>query len=148
MARSFLRAWEMRRVWKEVPCVILTTEIEERHIDGPEFRLSLAYGYEWLGTAHTGERLTLRGNPWSSDRRKIEKQADAYPVSARLTCRVNPADPRIAVLKPDSLAPGYSIWFPALFVAGGAGLVIGVWRKLPRNTPNQTPTTETTIDRE
>jgi hypothetical protein len=40
----------------------------------------------------------------------------------RTTCRVHPRDPDFAVLKPDSLAPGYSIWFPALFVVGGLGM--------------------------
>jgi hypothetical protein len=35
---------------------------------------------------------------------------------------VNPAEPSFAILKTDSLAPGYSIWFPALFVVGGLGI--------------------------
>jgi hypothetical protein len=42
----------------------------------------------------------------------------------RTTCRVDPANPDFAVLKPDSLAPGYSIWFPALFVIGGPGIAV------------------------
>jgi hypothetical protein len=35
---------------------------------------------------------------------------------------VNPAEPDFAVLKPDTKATGYSIWFPLLFVVGGLGI--------------------------
>jgi hypothetical protein len=47
------------------------------------------------------------------------------------TCRVNPHDPDFAVLKPDSLAPGYSIWFPALFVIGGLGMTVRAFLPTP-----------------
>jgi hypothetical protein len=46
-------------------------------------------------------------------------------------CRVNPADPAVAVLRIDSRAPGYSLWFPALFVVGGVGIVVGALRRRP-----------------
>jgi len=124
MARSFLRARDMRS-WPEVPCVILSSEIEQRIHDPqspPEFRLDLSFGYEWQGQARTGDHLTLRGNPWSSKRELAEKRAAEFPAGKAGTCRVDPANPDFAVLKPDSLAPGYSIWFPALFVIGGLGI--------------------------
>jgi hypothetical protein len=37
---------------------------------------------------------------------------------------VNPADVNFAMLKPDSKAAGYSIWFPMLFVIGGLGIAL------------------------
>lgn len=37
---------------------------------------------------------------------------------------VNPTEPNFAVLKPDTKAAGYSIWFPLLFVVGGLGIVV------------------------
>ena len=126
MGRSFLRAQEMR-TWPEVACVILFSEIEERRHDenSPlEFRQDLKYGYEWQGVARVGERLTLRGNPWSSKRVLAEQRVAVYPVGKSTTCRVNPRDPDFSVLKPDSLAPGYSIWFPSLFVIGGLGITL------------------------
>lgn len=126
MGRSFLRAREMRD-WPEVPCVILSSEVEERRHDDNsplEFRQDLSFGYEWQGQAHTGDRLTLRGSPWSSKRGLADARVAAYPVGMVTTCRVNPAAPDFAVLKPDSLAPGYSIWFPALFVVGGLGIAL------------------------
>jgi Protein of unknown function (DUF3592) len=121
MARSFLRAREMRS-WPEVPCVILTSEVEERRHDEnslPEFRQNVSFGYEWQGQPRTGDRLTLRGSSWSSKRELAEGRVAAFPEGSSTTCRVSPVDPDFAVLTPDSLAPGYSIWFPSLFVVGG-----------------------------
>lgn len=134
MARSFLRAREMRS-WPEVPCVILNSEIEQRIHDPqspPEYRLGLSFGYEWRGEARTGDHLTLRGNPWSSKRVVAEKRAAEFPAGKATTCRVDPANPDFALLKPDSLAPGYSIWFPALFVIGGLGISARALRAPPR----------------
>ncbi|NJM39034.1 MAG: DUF3592 domain-containing protein [Akkermansiaceae bacterium] len=126
MGRSFLRAREMRN-WPETPCVIISSEIRERQHDenSPrEFQANLSFGYEWQGQPRTGDRLTLRGNPWSSKRKLAEERAAAYPLGKQTTCRVSPENPDFAVLKTDSLAPGYSIWFPALFVVGGLGITI------------------------
>ena len=126
MGRSFLRAYEMRK-WPEVPCVILASELKEKRHDPnspTEFQQDLSFGYEWKGERHTGEHLTLRENPWSSKREEMENRAAQYKAGAATTCRVNPANPDFAVLIPDSLAPGYSIWFPALFVIGGLGISI------------------------
>lgn len=126
MGRSFLRAYEMRK-WPEVACVILASEVEERRHDpnsATEYRQNLSFGYEWKGERHTGDHLTLRGNPWSSKREETENRAAQYKAGEATTCRVDPANPDFAVLKPDSLAPGYSIWFPALFVIGGLGISI------------------------
>jgi hypothetical protein len=125
-----------------VACVILSSEIEQRVHDlqsPPEFRHSVSFGYEWQGAAHTGDHLTLRGNPWSSKRELAEKRAAEYPAGATTRCRVSPQNPEFAVLKPDSLAPGYSIWFPGLFVVGGLGITLRAllsnrWERSPGGT--------------
>lgn len=126
LGRSFLRAKEMRS-WPEVACVILSSEIEERVHDPQsprEYRHAVSFGYEWNGQARTGDRLGLRGSPWSSKRELAEERAAEYPAGSAAKCRVNPTNPDFAVLKPDSLAPGYSIWFPGLFVIGGLGIAL------------------------
>jgi len=131
LGRSFLRAWEMR-AWPEVSCVILSSEIVERRHDefSPiEFRQELSYGYEWQGQPFTGDHLTLRANPWSSKREGVAQRVADYPAGMVTSCRVNPTSPKIAVLKTDSLAPGYSIWFPGLFVVGGLGISLRALRK-------------------
>ncbi len=137
MARSFLRAYEMRQ-WPEISCVILSSEVEEKQHDRSsplEFRQKISYGYRWQNQAYTGERITLRGNPWTSKRNAIEERMQEFPSGKTTTCRVNPNNPSFAVLKPDSLAPGYSIWFPALFVIGGLGIAIRSGKSSPSISP-------------
>jgi hypothetical protein len=138
LGKSFLRAKEMR-TWPQVECIILSSEIEERRNDPNarrEFRHNLIFGYEWNGEARTGNQLTLRGSPWSSRQAEVVKRHREYPVGKKTTCIVDPTNQNFAVLKPDSLAPGYSIWFPTLFVIGGLGISIRALRsptqKIPR----------------
>lgn len=126
MARSYLRAKDMRS-WPEVPCEILVSEIETRRHDPQsplEYRHDVTFGYEWQGKARTSDRFSLRGGSWSSKREIAEGRLADHPVGTSSVCRVHPQDPDFAVLKPDSLAPGYSIWFPGLFVLGGVVIVI------------------------
>lgn len=130
MARSFLRA-EAMRSWPEVPCEILVSEIEERKHDSQspmEFRHVVSYGYVWQGEPMTGDRISLRGSPWTSKRQLAEERAAEFPVGKSTHCRVDPARPELAVLKTDSLAPGYSIWFPGLFLVAGIGITVSALR--------------------
>lgn len=130
MGRSFLRAKEMRS-WPQVPCIILTSETDQRKNDPDsptEYRQLISFGYEWKGEAYTADHLGLRGSPWTSKQNLSEKRAAEFTVGMKTTCFVNPAEPTAAYLKPDSLAPGYSIWFPALFVVGGLGICISTMR--------------------
>jgi hypothetical protein len=138
MARSFLRAREMRD-WPQVPCVILSSEIEQRIHDpqsAPESRLAVSFGYEWQGQPKTSDHLTVRGSPWSSKPGLTKERAAEFPTGKTTTCRVNPRDPDFAILKTDSLAPGYSIWFPGLFVIGGLGIAV---RALKRGNKAELP---------
>ncbi len=131
LGRSFLRAWDMRS-WPETSCVILTSDVGEKRHDefSPvEFRQELTYGYEWQGESFTGDHLTLRDNPWSSQRELVEQRAAELPSGTVTTCRVDPAKPSRSVLKPDSLAPGYTLWFPGLFVVGGLVITVRALRR-------------------
>ena len=126
MARSFMRAKEMRN-WPKVPCVILASELEERRHDpnSPiEYRHRVSFGYEWQGQGLLGEKTTLRGNPWTNKRNLADERLAEFSVGMNTECFVHPQNPELAVLKPDSLAPGYSIWFPALFMIAGLGITI------------------------
>ena len=137
MWRSFLRAKEMRD-WPEIPCVILNSTVEERRHDphSPiERRLAVTFGYEWQDEQRTSDRFSLRGSPWTSKPGIAEKRAAEFPAGSQTTCRVDPSNPEFAVLVPDSLAPGYSIWFPALFVIGGLGIIVR--QIFPRKIPER-----------
>ncbi|MCW1922677.1 DUF3592 domain-containing protein [Luteolibacter arcticus] len=131
MWRSFQRAREVDH-WPQVPCVILRSEVEERQIDPNgrlEYHLGLLYGYHWEGVPRESDLLKLRGSPWVGKEEAVKIFIERYPEGSQHPCRVNPAKPEIAVLEPESKAPGYSLWFPLLFVVGGIGIVVGAWRR-------------------
>lgn len=130
MWRSFQRARHVDQ-WPVVSCVILRSEMDERQVDpnGPvERRFSVLYGYEWDGEKYNSELWKLRGSGWSSKEDVIQSLIERYPEASTQQCHVNPDKPEEAVLEVESKAPGYSLWFPALFVVGGLGIVIGAWR--------------------
>lgn len=133
MSSSYGRAVE-QRAWPQVDAVVLSSEVEEwRHdeFSQKEYRLKILYGYEWKGEAKTGERYDFRGNANYNKRDKIEAMLKKLPTGSETTVYVNPEDPDFAMLKPDSKAAGYSIWFPLLFVAGGLGIAFkAVWEEL------------------
>jgi hypothetical protein len=126
MWRSFDRAREMR-AWPQVSCRILESRIESRRHDPQspiEYRHVVAFGYEFNGSLYTSDRITSRGSSWSSKRGPIADSAARYTAGQKAQCHVNPQDPSFAVLRPDSLGPGYSLWFPCLFIIGGGGITL------------------------
>lgn len=126
MWRSFDRARHMQS-WPEVKCVIIESKIDERRIDPnapPEYRVNITYGYEFNGQPRTGDHMTWRGNPWTSKLNVVQERTAAFKEGTSTTCRVDPQNPEFSVLMPDTKAPGYSIWFPALFAVGGLGITV------------------------
>lgn len=131
MWRSYQRAQHLDHDWPVVPCVILESGTEERRIDPnspPEFRYKLSFGFEWDGQAHRSTLVKLRGSGWSSSRDVAEAYIQRYPEGSQQECHVNPDQPEQAVLEKESKAPGYSLWFPGIFIVGGLGMVVGAWR--------------------
>lgn len=131
MWRSFQRALVVES-WPLVPCIILRSDVEERQIDpnsAVERRFAVLFGYQWEGMPRESELLKLRGSMWSSKPTGADALLERYPEGSRHECRVNPAEPTMAVLEPESKAPGYALWFPLLFVVGGLGVMAGAWRK-------------------
>jgi len=129
---SYSRAVDQRG-WPQVQGVVLSSEVEEwRHdeFSPKEYRLKILYGYEWKGERRTGENLGVRGNPKYNKRDKVEKMAEDYQVGEAVVVYVNPSNQGEAILKPDTKAAGYSLWFPLLFVVGGLGMVMGAIRKI------------------
>ena len=134
MARSYQRAADMRG-WQRVDAVVLRAEIEERKIgsDVPkDYRVGLLYGYTYNEQNYTGDRITLRPNPWTKDRGRAEKALALLKEGETIDAYVKPDDPALAILKLDTKAPGYSIWFPGVFVLGGFGIIFGAIRSVFR----------------
>lgn len=131
MWRSFSRARSIDH-WPQVPCVILESDREVRQVDSGrpmEVRFQVLYSYEWENEEYKSELYRLRGSSWSSRDTEVKILMDKFPAGSVQECLVNPGDPQLAVLAGESRAPGYSLWFPVIFLVGGLGVVVGAWRR-------------------
>ena len=112
--------------WTEVPCVITKLEVDDTLLNQrgmTKYLMVIAYDYEFDGKKFTGSRIK-RLPTESSDPRKLKKHIEAYAEGTETVCYVNPEAPSEAVLKKDSKAALYSIWFPFLFIIGGIGMIL------------------------
>jgi hypothetical protein len=128
---SFHRAEETRS-WTPVACTIVTSQLNTLHVtpDSPTtYKAEIRYRYNFEGVIHTGT-LIRRVNGATADKPKAELAVKTYPVGASKICYVNPADPKVAILEQGTIAAIYAIWFPILFVVGGAGMVVSAFRSL------------------
>ncbi len=120
--------------WTPVQALILSSEVvpwQFNEFSQTHYQPRIRYRYHSAGTARESERIrrvTIR----SAHPEKASAWVDKFPAGALVTAWVNPANPDFAVLKRDSKAALYSIWFPALFVAGGFGII---WTALRPSRP-------------
>ncbi|MEO0447237.1 MAG: DUF3592 domain-containing protein [Verrucomicrobiota bacterium] len=136
-------AWWLWATWKKAGLMdswaatearILQSEVRTyqfNEFSRIEFFPFIQYEFLWEGTPQQSEqlrRIPIR----SAHQDKAEKWVRRYPVGKRITAFINPADPSISVLKRDSKASLYAIWFPCLFVAGGLGILFASMRSLIR----------------
>jgi hypothetical protein len=119
--------------WVETGCTVLSAGVEESvHADTERarYRLEISFGYEYGGKRYVSERAQ-RLDILSGHREKVEGGMERYPVGSDARCWVNPERPGEAVLKRSSRGAIYTIWFPLLFLVGGAVMVgRGVGEKL------------------
>ena len=128
MIRSYLHARESR-AWPEVEAVVLRSEIEARQIMGypQEVRFNILFEYDHKGQEITSESLSPRGSKWTKDEASVHQLAVDYQVGTVHTAWVNPDRPDKAILRHDSKAAGYTLWFPALIMIGGSGMIWGAF---------------------
>lgn len=137
MGQSYLKARETR-TWVETPAVVLEAEIIDRQIGEHvpvDYAAHALYGYEYQGKRLTSELIYPRGVKWAKNKDKAMEQLKGLSAGQETTCWVNPENPETAILKHDTKAAGYSIWFPTVFFIGGIGVMLGAFRKehsLPR----------------
>jgi hypothetical protein len=62
-------------------------------------------------------------------RAKAEKLQGRFDSGREVTCYVNPGNPADAILLKPTKAPGYTVWFPGLFVVGGLGMCVVAIRR-------------------
>lgn len=112
------------RDWTPVEAEVVSGWVEETELSDARdrrYRLQLRYAYEHEGKKLVGTRIKPNDRP-SRHRVVKERLLEGYPVGKKIPAWMNPGDPTSAVLEHDTLAPGYTIWFPALFVLGGMGI--------------------------
>jgi hypothetical protein len=134
MWRSYARAKGMTS-WPKVPCLILQSSVEEQRIGttvAPEYRLQVLYCYDFDGSPYESRLWSLRGSMPRNDRATVEELVATYSSGSMTQCWVNPRQPSQAVLKLDTRAAGYTLWFPGLFLLGGMGMIVGAWKR-PRS---------------
>ena len=126
LAFGYFKAAEMQN-WIETPCKILKAAVVTTRATPNSPGLSLT---SWTSCSST--RLTVWTHQStnyrkiaqrSAHRSRIQKIVDRLPAGTTTVCFVKPGDPTTAVLKKDTRAVGYTIWFPGLFVIGGIGIM-------------------------
>jgi len=125
LIKGYGRANETRD-WPEVPMTITKAEIFEEQIGSSptEYRPIIEYAFTYEGKPATGSGIR-RGEGFSRHRSKVERIVKRYPVASEGTCFVNPQNPKQTVLKHNTRAVLYTVWFPGLFVIAGLGIAIG-----------------------
>jgi len=123
--KSYLRASEMD-AWAEAPCRIESLAVDDTQLNQrgmPKYLLNLTYRYQWNGHDYLGDRLK-RLPTEAGDPKKLNKWIEQYAVGTETLCWLDPDLPEMAVLRKDSKAALYTIWFPCLLIVGGAGMIV------------------------
>ena len=126
LGRGYLRAKETES-WDQVPAVIVVSQVGERSLGSSipnEYTHELVYEYQVGETFYRGDRLQRRENPYFKEETKILPEVERWKVGSQVEVFVNPENPEEALLEHETKAPGYSIWFPGLFLIGGLGVFL------------------------
>lgn len=117
--------------WVECPALVIASSIESRAVPGAvneqRYRASVRYRYTYESREWVSDRVRWK-DKWSRDRTKAERMVARYGLGTSPRCYVNPRAPSEAILERETLAAGYTLWFPGLFVLGGAGMLWAAWR--------------------
>lgn len=123
---AWQRAEETRR-WPQVPCRVVVSRVARTQPtpnSNPAYSPEVRYRYTYQGMEHTGTRLKRVDSP-SQHEEVVRQKIAPWKAGDESVCHVNPAMPQMAVLKHDTRAALYSIWFPLLFVFGGLRITWG-----------------------
>ncbi|MEJ6578238.1 MAG: DUF3592 domain-containing protein [Akkermansiaceae bacterium] len=132
LGRGYLRASETRE-WTTVPAVVMESKLGERKLGSSvplEFFHELVYEYRFEEKFYRGERTKRRKNPFLKEKAGVQDEVDRWKVGMKVEAWVNPSHPEEAVLEHDTKGPGYSIWFPGLFLVGGFGVFFRALSKM------------------
>lgn len=123
-------------VWPKAPAEIVLSSIDESARRQGKFRVEVIFEYHWEGRKYRSEVAT-DSQPSFDSYREAQRWVDAHPIGARITCTVNPAQPREAVLE-----EARGSWTGRLLFASAFGLmfcllpaafIVAIWRA-PRSS--------------
>ncbi len=129
------------RHWTPVPCVILVSGIQQKQFspnDPKRWQPELEYRYTFGGQVYLGHKLRRIEGP-TPHRDRAVASAAAFPTGMETQCFVNPENPAEAVLEHATKAAFYTLWWPLLFAAGGAGMLVAALKKSPGPAPKEPP---------
>jgi hypothetical protein len=118
------RAMITRR-WIPVPCTVLVSGIQRTQFsenDPDKWVPALEYRYLFEGKAFLGTKVRRIEGP-SPHLDKVQAIVARYPAGKEAQAMVNPENPAEAVLEHSTKAAFYTLWWPLLFAAGGAGML-------------------------
>lgn len=127
---SYQRAEETRH-WTPVEALVISSQVLTERVtphSPVKFRADVRYRYTFNGRTFTGSRIRRVDGPTSA-KENAESLVATHRAGLVETCFVNPSQPDFAILEHSTRAALYSIWFPLLFVAGGAGMVVSALRR-------------------
>ena len=125
--------WSVRAAaeWSQVPCKILSGEIEEHRGDETTYSVDIEYEY-------TVENQTYRSSQYDfstmyRSHRECREIIANYPVGQNATCYVDLDDPNDAVLARTAI---FTMWLVlgVIFSAAGAGVAIGIPLSMIKNS--------------
>ena len=125
---GYERAKETRE-WTELPMTVTKSEILEKDVDSgpPEYKPIVEYSFTLDGKQLTGTGIK-QVEGFTRHKSKALRTVDRYPVGSQGTVWVNPENPKETVLKHNTKAVLYTMWFPGLFVIAGLGIAVGAIR--------------------
>lgn len=129
---AWQRAEETRR-WIATSAKVLSSQLRpvQATPNSPtKFAIQVRYEYVYQGQTHISERIRRVNSP-KRNHDDAEALREEYTPGQTITCYVKPDEPTFAILKHESRAALYSIWFPLLFVVGGLRMA---WAALRRKT--------------
>jgi len=124
------RAMITRR-WTPVPATVLVSGVNTSKFsdhDPEKWQAEVEYRYTFEGQVYHGSKVRRIEGP-SPHREKAEATAARYTPGTEVAALVNPVNPSEAELEHSTKAAFYTLWWPLLFAAGGAGMLRAALRR-------------------
>ncbi len=116
--------------WQKTPCTILESRHSVDASSDEPYSAQIVYQYTFDDLTHTSDTITPEATS-TDNYRRIQRLLLAFPSGSERFCYVNGEKPGVAYLKRGQLWMGLFIFLPLIFVAVGAGGIIGTWRRTP-----------------